>query len=240
MQRTLAHSLTSAFRTTTAHCRTAHSAASFSAALSSNSSSTPSSIASSFSAALQGSPAAAQSPLASTSSTLPPSIHHATSSSPSSSPSSSSSSRPRDPAAVDPDAELLGVLARLIMRDGKLARTHAHLDAMLAHLQLSTSSPPLPILRKALDLTSPSIRIVGRRSGTKVNQTPQPLTAAQRRRQAWKWIVEASDKRQGVEKAFGKRLALEVLAVLNGQSEALKKLEARHTQGVTGRANVGR
>ncbi|GAA5966824.1 hypothetical protein JCM21900_006103 [Sporobolomyces salmonicolor] len=153
---------------------------------------------------------------------------------------SATSPPPLDPHSADPSTELLAVLARLIMQDGKLARAHAHLDLMLSTLQLSTSSPPLPILERALALTSPSIRMVGRRKGTKVLQTPQPLTDKQRRRQAWLWIVEASDKRQGAEKSFGKRLAQEVLAVVNGQSEALKNLEARHRQGVTGRANVGR
>ncbi|GAA5911307.1 hypothetical protein JCM5296_004799 [Sporobolomyces johnsonii] len=153
---------------------------------------------------------------------------------------SAPSTPPHDPHKADPSTELLAVLARLIMHDGKLARAHSHLDLMLTTLQLSTSSPPLPILERALALTSPSIRMVGRRKGTKVLQTPQPLTAKQRRRQAWRWIVEASDKRQATEKSFGKRLALEVLAVLNGQSEALKNLEARHRQGVVGRANVGR
>ncbi|GAA5880387.1 hypothetical protein JCM8547_007535 [Rhodosporidiobolus lusitaniae] len=192
----------------------------------------PSSTLSSFSAALSNSSSSSSSPLASTSSTLPPAIQHAS--------ASLSHARPFDPASVDPDAELLGVLARLIMRDGKLARSHSHLDQMLNQLHLATQSPPIPVLRKAIDLASPSIRIVGRRQGTKVLQTPQPLTAPQRRRQAWKWIVDASDKRQGVEKDFGKRLALEVLAVLNSQSEALKKRDTVHQQGLTGRANVGR
>ncbi|GAA5946045.1 hypothetical protein JCM3775_007200 [Rhodotorula graminis] len=148
--------------------------------------------------------------------------------------------RPTDPLAVQPDHELLSVLARLIMRDGKLARAHAFLDTMLQELQLATSSPPVPVLERAIELASPSIRMVGRRKGTKVMQTPQPLTAKQRRRQAWKWIVDASDKRQGTEKDFGRRLAQECLAVLNGQSEALKKVTGTHTLGVTGRANVGR
>jgi len=107
---------------------------------------------------------------------------------------------------------------------------------MLDSLQLQTQSPPLPILYKALELTSPQVRIVGRRKGTKVLQTPQPLSQKQKVRQAWLWIVEASDKRQSTEKVFGKRLAQEVMSVLNGQSEALKKLVARHEQAVTGRA----
>jgi small subunit ribosomal protein S7 len=181
-------------------------------------------------------------PVASTSSTLPPSIKH-TSLAPSSSSPSSSSTVPGgpvalpDPAARDPDTDLLAYLARLIMRDGKLARAHSALDSMLAQLHLATSSPPLPILRKAIEVVSPQIRMVGRRKGTKVMQTPQPLTDKQRTRQAWKWIVDASDKRIGdKEFDFGRRLALEVLAVLNGQSEANKSLVGRHQQGVTGRA----
>lgn len=186
----------------------------------------------------RGAAAAQQQPTASTS--RAPLAASPSSPSSSSSLPSSSVPLPRGPAAVDPDAELLGVLARLIMRDGKLARAHAFLATCLADLQLATGSPPLPILRRAVDLASPSIRMVGRRKGTKVMPTPQPLTAKQRRRQAWLWIVDASDKRQSTEKDFGKRLALEVLAVLNGQSEALKKLAGIHTLGVTGRANVGR
>lgn len=126
------------------------------------------------------------------------------------------------------------------MKSGKLARAHSHLSTCLSSLALSSSSPPLPLLVRALEVVSPSIRIVGRRKGTKSLPTPQPLSAEQRTRQAWLWIVDASEKRAAQEKVFGKRLALEVVGVLSGQSEAIKKKEARHLQGVTGRANVGR
>ena len=113
------------------------------------------------------------------------------------------------------------------MRSGKLARAHSHLATMLDTLQLQTQSPPMALLHRALDVVGPSIRIVGRRKGTKSLPTPQPLTEAQRRRQAWLWIVEASEKRQGAEKVFGRRLAGEVMGVLQGQSEAIKKKESR-------------
>lgn len=126
------------------------------------------------------------------------------------------------------------------MKSGNLSLAHSHLALCLSTLQLTTSSPPLPILSRALAIASPSIRIVGRRKGTKSLPTPQPLTDAQRIRQSFKWIVDASEKRSATEKKFGKRLALEVLAVVNGNSEAIKKKEARHQQGVTGRANVGK
>jgi len=98
----------------------------------------------------------------------------------------------------------------------------------------------MPLVHRALDVVAPSLRIVSRRKGTKSLSTPQPLTEKQRKRQAWKWIVDASDKREGTEKDFGKRLAQEVVAVLSGQSEAIKKKEATHSQAVTARANVGR
>ncbi|KAK4046819.1 hypothetical protein OIV83_005814 [Microbotryomycetes sp. JL201] len=147
---------------------------------------------------------------------------------------------PRPSVEPTPDAALLANLARLIMRDGKLARAHSHIEEMLGTIQSTVSSPPMPVLTRALEIASPEIRIVGRRKGTKSLPTPQPLTSKQRTREAWKWIVEASDKRLASEKNFGKRLAQEVLAVIGGQSEAIKKKEARHQQGVQGRANVGR
>lgn len=141
---------------------------------------------------------------------------------------------------VEAPPTLLPTLARLIMKSGKLTKSHAHINTLLASLALSTSSPPIPILLRALEITSPEIRLVNRRKGTKSLPTPQPLTAEQRTRQSWKWIIEASEKRKSSEKEFGKRLALEVLAVVSGQSEAIKKKEARHAQGVIGRANVSR
>lgn len=140
------------------------------------------------------------------------------------------------PPSLTPSTEtaLLQTLARLIMKSGKLPRAHTHLATCLSSLSRSTSSPPVPILQRALEVVSPSIRVVGRRKGTKSLPTPQPLTEEQRRRQAWKWIVEASDKRQGSEKVFGKRLAQEVLAVLAGQSEAIKKKETRCVASLAG------
>lgn len=151
-----------------------------------------------------------------------------------SSPSTLLPTRLPPPPSLTPSTEtaLLQTLARLIMKSGKLPRAHTHLATCLTSLSRSTSSPPVPILQRALEVVSPSIRVVGRRKGTKSLPTPQPLTEEQRRRQAWKWIVEASDKRQANEKVFGKRLAQEVLAVLAGQSEAIKKKEARCVAGL--------
>ncbi|GEM08925.1 mitochondrial small subunit ribosomal protein S5e [Rhodotorula toruloides] len=168
------------------------------------------------------------SPIASTSSTLPPSITHTSAVAPADaslagtppltpSPDAAPAKIP-DPAKHDPDTELLGYLARLVMRDGKLLRAYKHINLMLNEIQLATNAPPVPALKKALE---------------------SALTDKQRTRQAWKWIVDASDKRSAdKEHEFGRRLALEVLAVLAGQSEAIKNYMSTHQQAVVNRANA--
>ncbi|BGP25639.1 hypothetical protein JCM10295v2_004572 [Rhodotorula toruloides] len=189
------------------------------------------------------------SPIASTSSTLPPSITHTSAVAPADaslagtppltpSPDAAPAKIP-DPAKHDPDTELLGYLARLVMRDGKLLRAYKHINLMLNEIQLATNAPPVPALKKALESVSPMVRLVQRKRGLKQVTTPQALTDKQRTRQAWKWIVDASDKRSAdKEHEFGRRLALEVLAVLAGQSEAIKNYMSTHQQAVVNRANA--
>lgn len=199
---------------------------------------------------LLGHQAGRHSPIASTSSTLPPSITHTSSAAvadslagtPPLTPSiDAAPAKIPDPAKHDPDTELLGYLARLIMRDGKLARAYSHINRMLNEIQLETNAPPVPTLKKALETVSPMVRLVQRRRGTKQTMTPQALTDKQRTRQAWKWIIEASDKRLSEkEYEFGRRLAREVMAVLAGQSDAIKNYMSTHQQAVINRANAGK
>ncbi|BGP09170.1 37S ribosomal protein S7, mitochondrial [Rhodotorula toruloides] len=188
----------------------------------------------------------AHSPIASTSSTLPPSITHTSAvaaadslagTPPLTPPLDAAPAKIPDPAKHDPDTELLGYLARLVMRDSKLQRTYNHINLMLNEIQLATNAPPVPALKKALETVSPMVRLVARRKGLKQVMTPQALTDKQRTRQAWKWIVAASDKRSAEkEYEFGRRLALEVMSVLAGQSEAIKNYTSTHQQAVVNRA----
>jgi small subunit ribosomal protein S7 len=127
------------------------------------------------------------------------------------------------------------------MRDGKLARAYSHINRMLNEIQLETNAPPVPTLKKALETVSPMVRLVQRRRGTKQTVTPQALTDKQRTRQAWKWIIEASDKRLSEkEYKFGRRLARELMAVLAGQSDAIKNYMSKHQQAVINHANTGK
>ncbi|KAK4335824.1 Ribosomal protein S7 domain-containing protein [Rhodotorula toruloides] len=115
------------------------------------------------------------------------------------------------------------------MRDGKLLPAYSHINRMLNESQLATNAPPVPVLKKALETVSPMVRLVARRKGLKQVMTPQ----------AWKWIVAASNKRSAEkEYEFGRRLALEVMSVLAGQSEAIKNYTSTHQQAVVNRPNA--
>ena len=80
--------------------------------------------------------------------------------------------------------------------------------------------------------------------GGKSIAVPLALGERQRVHQSISWILDASDKRKnpnaGGSKRFGERVALEVEAVLNGTSEALKRKEQLHSVATVNRANIPR
>lgn len=136
---------------------------------------------------------------------------------------------------------LLHQFARLIMRHGKLHTAQLSLSTMLAHLRLLTNDDPLPLVRRAIHDASPLMKNVSQRlTGMKRATLPLPLNERQRVRQAIEWLVKASEKRSNSEKEFGKRLALEVLGVLDGSSEALKRKDEVHRMAVTARCVIPR
>lgn len=110
----------------------------------------------------------------------------------------------------------------------------------LETIEKETKTDPMPALHEAIAIVSPMVRLGSRKRGVKQVPLPQAMTERQRVRQAWTWIVESSDKKLNQEKVFGKRLGMEVLQVLSGESEAIKKRDLRHQQAVTARANVSR
>ena len=122
------------------------------------------------------------------------------------------------------------------MKDGKLLRAQLHLSLMLHHLRLLTNDDPLPLVRRAVEQASPVCKNVSQKlGGMKRAVLPLPLEEKQRVRVAIKWIEKASERHAKNEKAFGRRLALEVLSVLEGSSDALKKKDEVHKAAVIAR-----
>lgn len=105
------------------------------------------------------------------------------------------------------------------------------------HLPLN----PALYLTLAIDSIAPLIRIrslKGAAGGGMSLQIPQPLNLRQRRRTAIMWLVEAASKKKGGTSGFAKRLAEEVVAVVEGRSSAWEKRNAVHRLAVGGRANL--
>ena len=95
--------------------------------------------------------------------------------------------------------------------------------------QRASNQPPIPLLHRAISLSSPSIRLRNVRRSIKTIQTPSPLDERQRARQGIVWIFRAAERgRRGGPR--DQRIAREILAVLEGESDVFKWLEERHKQ----------
>jgi len=151
----------------------------------------------------------------------------------------------RTPQTIEvPPAEepLISFLTNLMMKDGKKATARKHVSLVLSTLRLRTSQDPMPLLREAIKLAAPGIRMTQQKRGGKQVGVPRALNERQRVHKAVSWILDASDKRKnpnaGGSKKFGERVAIEVEAVLNGTSDVLKKKEQLHAMATVQRANV--
>lgn len=134
------------------------------------------------------------------------------------------------PPAEDP---LLHYISSTIMRDGKRNTADRVVSRMLLHVHALTRAPPLPIVREAVHAVSPMVKCISQRRSVKVIQKPIALSERHRTRFAIKWLLLASRNRK--EKTLEERLAKEVIAVLQGSSEALKKREEMHKLAMVNR-----
>ena len=127
------------------------------------------------------------------------------------------------PPAQDP---LLQYIAAKITHRGMRAKATRRVSRVLMHIHGYTRAQPLPILRNAVLATSPAVRVAMHKKSAKVIAMPMALSEKQRTRFGVEWILQASEKRTG--KSLDVRLAQEIVAVIQGSSEALKKKEEVH------------
>lgn len=107
------------------------------------------------------------------------------------------------------------------------------------------STPQLPMnpvlyLTLIIDSVAPVIKLrqqKGIAGGGASVPVPFALNERQRRRQAIRWIIDASDKRR--DSSLAQRVANELVAVAEGRSGVWERREHTHKMGVAGRANVG-
>ena len=139
-----------------------------------------------------------------------------------------SSEEPIDTFQIIPPAQdpLLHYLASKITHSGKRSQAARRVSRVLMHIHGYTRAQPLPILRQAIFAASPAVRVAIHKRRAKSIPTPMPLNEKQRTRFGVEWILNASEKKPG--KSLEIRLAKEMVAVVQGNSEALKKKEEVH------------
>ncbi|KAM5540886.1 hypothetical protein V8D89_005530 [Ganoderma adspersum] len=172
-------------------------------------------------------------------STAGPAITPFMASSSSASTSLSNSATPIQPPVIHiPPAEdpLLHLFTSLVMSDGKRQTASRVVTRMLLHIHAFTKAPPLPILRQAIDTAAPLLRCRQFKRAAKQYVFPMPLSERQRARTAIKWIWEAAKTKGG--KHVEERLAREIIAIVKGESEVLKKKSDVHKLAVLHRGNI--
>lgn len=96
---------------------------------------------------------------------------------------------------------------------------------------------PVETLEKAIDNVAPKQEVRAKRVGGAAYQVPMEVRGPRRVSLAIRWILEAAKKRPTSEyKTFDKKLAAELLAVLNNEGEAVRKRDTIHKMAEANKA----
>ncbi|KAJ2912037.1 hypothetical protein MD484_g8378, partial [Candolleomyces efflorescens] len=138
---------------------------------------------------------------------------------------------------VPPERDpLLQFLTTSVMKHGRYARAKRVISDMLLHVHTLTRAPPIPIVREAILKASPAVRVASTKVGARAVVRPIALSERQRTGKGIKWIIEASHDKPG--KQMQVRLAKEMVAVIKGQSSALRKKEEAHKSAMVARGSI--
>ncbi|KAI8948972.1 ribosomal protein S7 domain-containing protein [Xylaria longipes] len=155
-------------------------------------------------------------------------------------------------------------VTRMLMRDGKLSKAQKHVSLILNYLRTSPppkisplrpllpGSPPpaqLPLnpllyLTLAIDSVAPIVRVrslKGMAGGGTALDVPEPINARARRRQVIMWVLDIVNKKRSMgsgRKQFAARFGQEIIAVIEGRSDAWNRRELLHKMSTGARANL--
>jgi len=161
---------------------------------------------------------------------------------------------------------VVDLLVRMMMRDGKLSPAQRHLAVAMNFLRTSPApiySPKFPLLpgtpppshlplnpilylTVAVDSVAPLLKVkhlAGAAGGGRALDVPVPLPLRTRRRHAFQWILDVVAKKPSKgsgRNQYGRRLAEEIIAVVEGRSGVWDKRKTVHKMGTTARVNVGK
>ncbi|WWC68699.1 uncharacterized protein I206_102633 [Kwoniella pini CBS 10737] len=139
------------------------------------------------------------------------------------------------PPKADPTLDLF---TNCLMKDGKRDEAQKMVSRILTMLHQSTNLSPQPLLKQAIELSSPSIKILSMRKSAKTILTPRALTERQRTRQGISWLLKASEKGRKGLISRDQRISKEILSILEGNSDVFKWLDDRHKTAYLNRSNM--
>jgi len=122
------------------------------------------------------------------------------------------------------------------MNHGHLHRARKYVAACLATIAREAHTDPLPIVKEAVRLASPDVKIIVHRKRAKATQIPFALSERQRTRQGLKWIIDSAVKRP--EHGLAGKIAREMMDIVNGKSNVLEKKRLQHHQAIINRSNA--
>ncbi|KAF9010253.1 ribosomal protein S7 domain-containing protein [Cyathus striatus] len=125
---------------------------------------------------------------------------------------------PRDP--------LLDFFAAALVRHGRRARAQTLVTRTLLNIHTLTRAEALPILREAILMASPAVKILNHKSKAgKPEPKPFALNDRQRAKYAFRWILKETAKRKG---PLPERLAREIIDIIRAakDSNGVLKLKA--------------
>jgi len=109
-----------------------------------------------------------------------------------------------------------------------------------AHLPLN----PVLYLTVAVDSVAPLLRVLRLKNaggGGRSLEVPFPLSVRQRRRQAWRWIMDVVNAKPSVgsgRKQLAHRIGEEIVAIVEGRSSVWDRKMALQKMATTARVNV--
>jgi small subunit ribosomal protein S7 len=140
---------------------------------------------------------------------------------------------------------LLSQSINLLMRHGEKSKAVRLFNSALDHVQhvvqttetqLPSDIAPATLYAQAIEQVSPIVETKGFKRGRKAIQIPRALNQRQQNRRGIVWLFDAAEKRS--DKEFGKRLGNEIIAVLSGTSQALKRKQEMYKVALANRVNV--
>jgi len=126
---------------------------------------------------------------------------------------------------IKPDSKynsiLVSGLINYITKEGKKSIATRVVYGCLEAIKEKTKKEPLETFESAINKVAPILEVKSKRIGGATYQVPMEVRGDRRIQLAFRWIVTAADARKG--KPMAKKIAEEMLEIMNGTGSAMKK-----------------